>query len=76
MPSNVRTRLESVRTAIDEVLKYGKSTAHGDRSVTRADIPDLIALEKYLAGQADIEEGAADMSNRIGRSKIRYFEPI
>lgn len=73
--TDTRSRLKFVRKAINDILMYGKSTTHGDRSVTRADLKDLMELESTLANMPDAAHENNQPKNRIGRSAIRYFEP-
>lgn len=48
-------QLEEVQTAISQILTGAQSYSIGGRSLTRADLPTLVAHEKYLRAMADRE---------------------
>lgn len=66
-------RLENVQAAIDDVLLTGVSIRINNRTLTKANLAELQALEQRYTGLVAMEKAAA---NGGGRARITYVTPL
>lgn len=65
-------RLESVRTAIDELVAGGQSVSYQGRSLTMASLESLMKLEEKYSEKAAQENLP---TQQRGRNRIIYVTP-
>lgn len=66
-------QLESVQAAIDKIESGTQSSVYNGRTITRADLEQLYAREKWLRIKATQESAVA--AGQTGRNTIRYVVP-
>ncbi len=66
-------RLATVQAAIDDILTTGVSVRLNNRSLTKANLTELMALEQRYSSLAAMENAAA---NGGGRARVTYVTPL